>query len=80
LFWFWILHCFPFWWYYSISNTDTIFPVEPGYSIFVKNLPFSSNIEIVEEEFKRFGTIKPGGVQLRHNKVGTFSFWSNHDV
>ncbi|KAK8445690.1 hypothetical protein SEVIR_9G368400v4 [Setaria viridis] len=47
---------------------------EPGYSIFIKNLPFSANIEIVEEEFKRFGTIKPGGVQVRHNKDDRFVF------
>ncbi|WVZ57283.1 hypothetical protein U9M48_007688 [Paspalum notatum var. saurae] len=47
---------------------------EQGYSIYIKNLPFSSNIEIVEEEFKKFGAIKPGGVQVRHNKVDRFVF------
>jgi len=47
---------------------------EQGYSIFVKNLPFNSNVEIVEEEFKKFGAIKPGGVQVRHNKHDRFVF------
>ncbi|AQL06086.1 Nuclear transport factor 2 (NTF2) family protein with RNA binding (RRM-RBD-RNP motifs) domain [Zea mays] len=47
---------------------------EQGYSIFIKNLPFHANIEMVEEEFKKFGTIKPGGVQVRHNKVDRFGF------
>jgi len=39
-------------------------------------LPFRANVEIVEEEFKKFGAIKPGGVQVRHNKVRTFGFGS----
>jgi len=47
---------------------------EQGYSIFVKNLPYHANIEMVEEEFKKFGTIKPGGVQVRHNKVDRYVF------
>ncbi|PUZ40649.1 hypothetical protein GQ55_9G441400 [Panicum hallii var. hallii] len=47
---------------------------EQGYSIFIKNLPFSANVEIVEEEFKKFGAIKPGGVQVRHNKTDRFVF------
>ncbi|WP_411024858.1 hypothetical protein, partial [Salmonella sp. s57610] len=38
---------------------------EQGYYIFIKNLPFHDNMEMVEEEFKKFGTIKPGGVQVR---------------
>jgi len=37
-------------------------------------LPFNSNVEIVEEEFKKFGAIKPGGVQVRHNKHDRFVF------
>ena len=59
-----------------ISNADTVLTclAEQGYSIFVKNLPYHANIEMVEEEFKKFGTIKPGGVQVRHNKVTTFRF------
>ncbi|CAN6289118.1 unnamed protein product [Urochloa humidicola] len=47
---------------------------EPGYSIFVKHLPFEATVETIEEEFKRFGTIKPGGVQVRHNKDDRFVF------
>ncbi|KAF8698781.1 hypothetical protein HU200_035039 [Digitaria exilis] len=47
---------------------------EQGYSIFVKHLPYSTNVEILEEEFKRFGAIKPGGVQVRHNKDDHFVY------
>lgn len=47
---------------------------EQGYSIYIRNLPFIANIEMVEEEFKKFGTIKQGGVQVRHNKVDRFVF------
>ncbi|CAL4929558.1 unnamed protein product [Urochloa decumbens] len=47
---------------------------EQGYSIVVKNLPFNANIEMVEEEFKKFGAIKPGGVQVQHNKANHFVF------
>ncbi|XP_062211549.1 nuclear transport factor 2-like isoform X2 [Phragmites australis] len=47
---------------------------ERGYSVFLKNLPFYSNIQIVEEEFKKFGAIKSGGVQVRHNKIDRFCF------
>jgi RNA recognition motif-containing protein len=44
---------------------------EQGYSVFVKNLPFNTTIHIVEEEFKKFGGIKPGGIQVR-NRVSNF--------
>ncbi|XP_014752407.1 putative G3BP-like protein isoform X2 [Brachypodium distachyon] len=45
-----------------------------GYSIFIKGLPFNSAVEMVEEEFKRFGGIKPGGIQVRNNKFDRFCF------
>ncbi|CAN6319601.1 unnamed protein product [Urochloa humidicola] len=47
---------------------------EQGYSIYVKHLPYGVTVETVEEEFKRFGTIKPGGVQVRHNKEDRFVY------
>ncbi|ONM59451.1 Nuclear transport factor 2 (NTF2) family protein with RNA binding (RRM-RBD-RNP motifs) domain [Zea mays] len=40
-------------------------PDEPGYSIFVKNLPFEATVEMVEQEFSKFGAIKSGGVQVK---------------
>ncbi|KAK3125618.1 hypothetical protein QOZ80_7BG0607420 [Eleusine coracana subsp. coracana] len=46
---------------------------ERGYSIFVKNLPYNATVMMVEQEFKRFGAIKPGGVQVR-NRIDGFWF------
>ena len=40
-----------------------------GHSIYVKNLPLSVTPNQLEMEFKRFGPIKHGGVQVRSNKV-----------
>ncbi|TVU46559.1 hypothetical protein EJB05_06100, partial [Eragrostis curvula] len=37
---------------------------EHGYSIFIRNLPFYANIELVREEFKKFGAVKPDCVQV----------------
>ena len=41
-----------------------------GHSIYIRNLPFSMTAEQLEVEFKKFGPIKPGGIQVRNNKVG----------
>lgn len=40
-----------------------------GYSIYVRSLPLTATPAQLEEEFKRFGAIKPGGIQVRSNKV-----------
>lgn len=40
-----------------------------GHSVYIRNLPLNATAEQVEEEFKKFGTIKPGGVQVRNHKV-----------
>ncbi|KAM0856835.1 hypothetical protein ACQ4PT_048885 [Festuca glaucescens] len=50
------------------------YPAEQGYSIFVKSLPFNSTAQTVEEEFKKFGAIKPGGIQVRNNKIDQYCF------
>ncbi|GAB2220608.1 hypothetical protein Droror1_Dr00008269 [Drosera rotundifolia] len=47
---------------------------EIGYSIYIGNLPHDATVEQVEREFKRFGTIKEGGVQVRCNKEFFFGF------
>ncbi|XP_047327328.1 nuclear transport factor 2-like [Impatiens glandulifera] len=39
-------------------------------SIYIKGLPFNATPALLEEEFKRFGTIRSGGIQVRSNKVG----------
>ena len=40
-----------------------------GHSIYIRNLPFSVTADQLETEFKKFGPIKPGGVQVRNNRV-----------
>ncbi|KAM0931443.1 hypothetical protein ACQ4PT_000454 [Festuca glaucescens] len=50
------------------------YPAEQGYSIFVKSLPFNSTTQTIEEEFKKFGAIKPGGIQVRNNKIDQYCF------
>ncbi|TVU38066.1 hypothetical protein EJB05_11416, partial [Eragrostis curvula] len=49
-------------------------PDEPGYSVFVKNLPYNASAEMVEQEFKKFGPIKPEGIQVRNSQVDRFCF------
>ncbi|XP_077250257.1 nuclear transport factor 2-like isoform X2 [Tasmannia lanceolata] len=45
-----------------------------GYSIYIRNLPMNAEAVQIEEEFKRFGPIKSGGVQVRSNKHQAFCF------
>ncbi|PKA53691.1 Nuclear transport factor 2 [Apostasia shenzhenica] len=47
-----------------------------GYSIYIRNLPLSATAEQVEEEFKKFGPIKPGGVQVDRFCFGFVEFES----
>ncbi|KAG0456075.1 hypothetical protein HPP92_023863 [Vanilla planifolia] len=45
-----------------------------GYSIYIKNLPLNATPPQLEEEFKKFGPIKPNGIQVRSNKLQGFCF------
>ncbi|KAK8948771.1 hypothetical protein KSP39_PZI005436 [Platanthera zijinensis] len=45
-----------------------------GYSIYIKNLPMNATPAQLEEEFKKFGPIKPNGIQVRSNKLQGFCF------
>lgn len=40
-----------------------------GHSIYIKALPMNATPSQVEAEFKQFGPIKRGGVQVRSSKV-----------
>ena len=44
-----------------------------GYSVYVKSLPLSATPAQLEEEFKKFAPIKPGGIQVRSHKVFIFT-------
>ncbi|CAO2830205.1 unnamed protein product [Amaranthus hypochondriacus] len=45
-----------------------------GYSIYIGGLPYNATPEQVEQEFKRFGSIRSNGVQVRSNKGYCFGF------
>ncbi|XP_043703680.1 nuclear transport factor 2-like isoform X2 [Telopea speciosissima] len=45
-----------------------------GHSIYVRGLPLNATVAQLEEEFKKFGPIKLGGIQVRSNKQFCFGF------
>lgn len=45
-----------------------------GHSIYIRNLPFSMTAEQLEVEFKKYGPIKQGGIQVRNNKQQGYCF------
>ncbi|KAK7295463.1 hypothetical protein RJT34_18372 [Clitoria ternatea] len=45
-----------------------------GYSIYIRNLPLNVTVAQLEVEFKKFGSIKPGGIQVRYNKQQGYCF------
>ncbi|XP_020225039.1 putative G3BP-like protein isoform X1 [Cajanus cajan] len=45
-----------------------------GYSIYVKGLPSNATPSLLENEFKKFGPIKSGGIQVRTQKGFSFGF------
>ncbi|KAL2569346.1 hypothetical protein AAZV13_18G123400 [Glycine max] len=57
----------------SIINTNEVGNNQEteaeGYSIYVKGLPPTATPAVLENEFKKFGPIKSGGIQVRSQKV-----------
>ncbi|MCO5611378.1 hypothetical protein L7F22_065631 [Adiantum nelumboides] len=46
-----------------------------GRSVYIKNLPLNITAAELEDEFKKFGSIKPGGLNLRNQRAGVcFAF------
>lgn len=45
-----------------------------GHSIYIRNLPLNVTVAQLEVEFKRFGPIKQGGIQVRSNRQQGFCF------
>ncbi|KAF8378579.1 hypothetical protein HHK36_029925 [Tetracentron sinense] len=45
-----------------------------GHSIYIRSLPMNATVAQLEEEFKKFGPIKPDGIQVRSNKLQVFCF------
>ncbi|KAM0019584.1 putative Ras GTPase-activating protein-binding protein [Helianthus debilis subsp. tardiflorus] len=52
----------------AVENTLHEEEVE-GYSVYIKGLPMNAKHALLEEEFKKFGPIKPNGIQIRNNRV-----------
>ncbi|KAL3517835.1 hypothetical protein ACH5RR_020424 [Cinchona calisaya] len=45
-----------------------------GYSIYIKGLPMNASVTLLENEFKQFGPIRSGGIQVRSNRYQGFCF------
>ncbi|GAB4840461.1 hypothetical protein Ancab_021230 [Ancistrocladus abbreviatus] len=52
----------------KVSESGTAEEEVEGHSIFVRNLPLNVTVSQLEAEFKKFGPIKQGGVQVRSNR------------
>lgn len=55
------------------DNSTSIDSEGNGCSIYIRNLPYNATASQLEEEFKKFGAIKPSGVQVR-SKQGGFCY------
>ncbi|KAF5741287.1 Nuclear transport factor 2 family protein with RNA binding domain putative isoform 1 [Tripterygium wilfordii] len=53
---------------------------DEGPSIYIKSLPFNATPALVENEFKKFGLIKSGGIQVRSQKGFCFGFVEFEDA
>lgn len=52
-------------------NFGLYFEVD-AHAIYVRSLPLNATTTQLEDEFKKFGTIKPDGIQVRSHKVLVF--------
>ncbi|KAJ0611705.1 putative Ras GTPase-activating protein-binding protein [Helianthus annuus] len=57
----------------AVEN-DTHEEEADGFSIYIKGLPMSATPAMLEDEFKKFGPIKPNGIQVRSNRQQGFCF------
>jgi hypothetical protein len=58
----------------SLSSTPSNIAEGTGCSVFINNLPGNITLSQVEEEMKKFGAIKPSGVQVRSREGGVSSY------
>ncbi|GLJ47810.1 hypothetical protein SUGI_1009760 [Cryptomeria japonica] len=56
------------------ENSNSVESEADGRSVYIKNLPLNATTTQLEEEFKKFGRIKPGGVQVRSNRQQAFCY------
>ncbi|BAF08809.1 Os02g0497700, partial [Oryza sativa Japonica Group] len=45
-----------------------------AHAIYVRSLPLNATTTQLEDEFKKFGTIKPDGIQVRSHKIQGFCY------
>lgn len=57
------------WWFHLVVLFICLFCTADGHSIYIRGLPSNATPALLEDEFKKFGPIKSGGVQVRSNKV-----------
>ena len=57
-----------------VDMTDNNIAQGSGCSIFINNLPANVTTPQVEEELKKFGAIKPSGIEVRSREVGGSSY------
>lgn len=58
----------------NASDSNTVQELEDGHSIYVKNLPLNATPQQLEEEFKKYGAIRTGGIQVRSHKAQGFCY------
>ncbi|GLU01817.1 hypothetical protein SLE2022_191010 [Rubroshorea leprosula] len=58
----------------DVPENDNNHEEAEGYSIYIRNLPFNVTPTQLEQEFKRFGPIKQGGIQVRNNRQQGYCF------
>ncbi|KAF3624726.1 putative ninja-family protein AFP3-like [Capsicum annuum] len=58
----------------NVAETNDTEAEAEGHSIYVRNLPLDVTVTQLEAEFKRYGPIKQGGVQVRSNRQQGFCF------
>ncbi|XP_071702831.1 nuclear transport factor 2-like [Rutidosis leptorrhynchoides] len=54
----------------SSTDSDNVHDEGDGHSVYIRNLPLNATVPQLETEFKKFGPIKQGGIQVRSNKLG----------
>ncbi|KAI7729330.1 hypothetical protein M8C21_023179 [Ambrosia artemisiifolia] len=58
----------------SIGSPNSSNVHDEGHSVYIRNLPHNATAEQLEMEFKKFGPIKQGGIQVRSHKQLGFCF------
>ncbi|KAL6899058.1 hypothetical protein ACP4OV_005716 [Aristida adscensionis] len=56
------------------ENSNAQEPEVDAHAIYVRNLPLNATETQLEDEFKKFGTIKQNGIQVRSNKIQGFCY------